>query len=171
MDEVWFIPTGNPPHKRTEGISPGETRAEMLELATAGTPYFAVSRMELAREGKTFTVDTLTELHEEDPSRELFFLIGADSLTDLPTWREPARILELATIVAVNRGDAPPPDLAPLTDHLGPSAAARVQLVTMPGIDLSSTNLRHRIRQGKTIRFTTPKPVEAYIAAHKLYVQ
>ncbi len=170
LDEVWFIPTGNPPHKQTEGISPGETRAEMLELATAGVPHFVVSRMELAREGKTFTVDTLTELHTEDPNRELFFLIGADSLTDLPTWREPARIVELARIVAVNRGDRPQPDLGRLTDQFGRSVTAGIEIVTMPGIDLSATDVRSRVRQGKSIRFMTPRAVEAYIAANKLYV-
>ena len=85
-----FIPAGTPPHKAAESITPGNQRAEMLEFAIAGHPQFSVNRMELAREGRSFTVDTLRQLHAEDPSRELFFLIGADSLADLPLWRDPA---------------------------------------------------------------------------------
>jgi len=143
----------------------------MLELATAGMPQFVVSRLELEREGTTYTVDTLSQLHGQDPDRELFFLIGADSLADLPTWREPARIAELATIVAVNRGDRPLPELAPLTAQLGRTVTDRIQFVTMPGIDLASTDIRHRVRAGHSIRFMLPRAVETYIAENHLYVE
>jgi len=104
LDEIWFLPAGAPPHKQNALISDGRIRAAMLELAIAGHRAFAVNRMELDRAGTTFTVETLQHLHEENPSRELFFIVGADSLTDLPTWREPQQIARLATIVAVNRG-------------------------------------------------------------------
>ncbi|MEX0717813.1 MAG: nicotinate-nucleotide adenylyltransferase [Planctomycetaceae bacterium] len=169
LDEVWFLPSGNPPHKRGEGISPGKARAEMLEFAVAGLPEFRVDRMELERAGTTFTVDTLEELHRQDASRALFFLIGADSLADLPTWREPRRVAELATIVAVNRGDRPLPDPAALAATLGESLASRIRFVTMPGIDLSSTDIRRRVRAGESIRFMMPRAVEAYIREHGLY--
>lgn len=169
LDEVWFLPTGSPPHKRGNGISPGKARAEMLEFAVAGCPEFRVDRMELEREGTTYTVDTLEELHRRDPSRELFFLIGADSLIDLPTWRSPQRIGELATIVAVNRGDRPLPDQAALVATLGESLAERIRFVTMPGIDLSATDIRRRVRAGESIRFMTPRAVEAYIRERGLY--
>ncbi len=114
LDRVWFLPAGQPPHKAADGISPGQQRAELVEFAIAGHPQFAVNRLELGRAGRSFTIDTLSEIHAEDPSRELFFLIGADSLADLPGWRDPAGIVELATIVAVNRGDRPLPDLEQL---------------------------------------------------------
>jgi nicotinate-nucleotide adenylyltransferase len=117
LDEVWFLPAGSPPHKADAAITDGKHRAEMLELATAGMPRFRVNRMELSRAGKTYTVDTLTQLHTEDAGRELFFLIGADSLGDLPTWRQPQRISELATIVAVNRGERPLPDVAAICEQ------------------------------------------------------
>src|SRR5690606_37679433 len=120
LDRVWLLPAGQPPHKRDAVITAGKSRAEMLEFAVAGYPQFEVNRRELRREGASYTVETLAELQAEDPARELFFLIGADSLIELPTWREPRRILELATVVAVNRGDRPLPDLAPIKMALGP---------------------------------------------------
>lgn len=169
LDEVWFLPSGSPPHKQRQGINAGEVRAELLELAIAGDPHCVVNRMELDREGTTFTVDTLQHLHDEDASRELFFLIGADSLKDLPSWREPQRIAELATIVAVNRGDRPLPNRDALASSLGEAIALRVQLVTMPGIDLSATDIRRRIREGKSIRYMVPRAVEMYIEEHGLY--
>jgi nicotinate-nucleotide adenylyltransferase len=170
LDEVWFLPTGDPPHKRQAAITPGKSRAEMLELAVAGHPQFRVNRMELQRQGTTFTVDTLEVLHSEDPSRELCFLIGADSLAELTTWRSPARIAELATIVAVNRGDRPLPDVAPLAERLGKEFMSRLVFVTMPGIELSSTDIRRRVRAGQSIRYMTPRAVEMYIVEHRLYL-
>jgi nicotinate-nucleotide adenylyltransferase len=169
LDQLWFVPAAVPPHKQGREITPGKARAEMLEVAIAGCRDFAVSRMELDRGGTTFTVDTLQHLHDEDPSCELFFLLGADSLADLPTWREPARIAQLATIVAVNRGDRPLPESATLKTMLGEEIALRVQLVTMPGIDLSASDTRRRVREGRSIRFMVPRAVEVYIHEHQLY--
>jgi len=170
LDELWFIPAGTPPHKQTSTISPGKARAEMLEFATAGHAAFVVNRMELERGGTTFTVDTLQQLHDEDPSRDLFFLIGADSLVELPLWRKPQRIAELATIVAVNRGDRSLPDFQQLTPAIPASVISRIQVVSMPGIDLSATEIRRRVGEGKSIRYMTPRSVDVYIAQHQLYV-
>jgi nicotinate-nucleotide adenylyltransferase len=169
LDEVWLIPSGRPPHKRQSPLTPGKTRAEMLEFAIAGHADFAVSRMELDRQGPTYTVDTLQQLHDLDSSRELFFLMGADSLAELATWREPERIAELATIVAVNRGDRPLPERAMLERLVGAAIAARVQLVTMPGVDISASDLRRRVRDGRSLRYLVPRPVEIYIQEHGLY--
>jgi nicotinate-nucleotide adenylyltransferase len=169
LDQVWLLPAGSPPHKMGAEISTGKQRAEMLEFAAAGHQAFLINRMELSREGKSYTVDTLRQLHEERPEDELFFIIGADSLSDLPTWREPERIVELATILAVNRGDRPLPSREQLVQHLGEKIASRVELVRMPGIDLSSTDIRRRVREGKSIRYMVPRAVEVYIAEHGLY--
>ncbi len=169
LDQVWFIPAGNPPHKQNEAISPGIQRAEMLEFAVAGHPQFSVNRIELNRTGRTFTVDTLRSIRAEDPTRDLFFLIGADSLSDLPLWRDPAGIAALATIVAVNRGDRPLPDLEALRGKLGDAVLERVQIVIMPAIDLSSTDIRRRVREGRSIRFMVPRACEVYIEQHGLY--
>jgi nicotinate-nucleotide adenylyltransferase len=169
LDEVWFLPAGAPPHKGSAPISSGKARAEMLELAAAGNPQFRVNRMELERQGTTYTVETLEQLHADNPDRELFFLIGADSLAELTTWRAPERIVELATIVAVNRGDRPLPDVAPLERRYGAAFRSRIQFVTMPGIELSSTEIRRRARAGQSVRYMTPRAVEMYIAEHRLY--
>lgn len=169
LDEVWFIPAHQAPHKQGTPGTPGKARAEMLDFAVAGFPQLKVSRREIDRGGTSYTVDTLQQVHDEDPSREIFFLIGADSLDDLPTWREPGRIADLATIVAVNRGDRPLPDPQRLRQHLGEAIAARLTTVAMPGIDLSASDIRRRVREGRSIRFMVPRAVEAYIAEHGLY--
>ena len=169
LDEVWFVPAAQPPHKLESTISSAKARCEMIEFAIAGHPQFKLSRLELERPGPSFTVTTLEQLHAENPSRELFLLIGADSLHDLPHWREPQRILELATVVAVNRGDAVLPDRSLLERQLGP-AAARLRFVQMPGLDLAASDLRRRVSAGQSIRYLVPRAVESYITQHRLYV-
>jgi len=170
LDEVWFIPAGLPPHKMAQTIAGGKARAEMLELAIAGHERFRVDRRELERSDPCYTVETLAELAAEDSSRELYFILGADSLADFPTWREPARIFELARLAVVNRGGAPLPDLAPLRRVLGPAVDKRLDFVAIPGIDLSSTDLRRRVHEGHSIRYMTPRAVECYIETHQLYL-
>jgi nicotinate-nucleotide adenylyltransferase len=138
----------------------------MLKLATAGRPEFVVSEIELKREEVSWTVDTLRQLREDRPEDELFFLIGADSLRDFPTWKEPETIAELASVVAVNRGEA---SLDELTAGLTPELAVSVRLVTMPGNSISATDLRCRVSTEKSIRYLVPRAVEEFILAQKLY--
>jgi nicotinate-nucleotide adenylyltransferase len=172
LDQIWFMPAEVPPHKREVAITPGAKRAEMLELAIGGHSGFAVSRRELARGGVSYTVDTLEELHAEDPARELFFVLGADSLLDLPHWKSPARICELATLMVAGRPDAAALDEAPLVAALGPEAARslRIARITMPRIELSSREIRRRVAAGESIRYRTPRAVEKYIETARLYV-
>ncbi|HEY2840067.1 MAG TPA: nicotinate-nucleotide adenylyltransferase, partial [Pirellulales bacterium] len=143
----------------------------MLDLATGGNPAFRVSRIEVDRGGVSYTVDTLTTLAAEDPRRELFFLLGADSLLDLPNWREPERILELASPVVVSRPGVPEFDfnaLAGLTSAERLSEFRRNQ-VEMSQVGLSSSEIRHRVAAGRSIRYRTPRAVETYIQTHGLY--
>ena len=133
LDEVWFVPTKIPPHKKAGSLSPDADRVEMLKLATAGRPEFVVSDIELKREDVSWTVDTLRKLHDERPLDEFFLLIGADSLRDFPTWKDPESIARMASIVAVNRGEA---SLGELTVGLSSEMAGSVRLVTMPGISI-----------------------------------
>jgi nicotinate-nucleotide adenylyltransferase len=170
LDQVWFIPAGTPPHKPARTISPGKARAEMLDLAVAGHECLRVDRRELERADPCYTVETLMGLQAEDPKRELVFLLGADSLIDFPAWREPRQIVELARLAVVNRSGAPLSDLAPLRPTLGDAIETRIDFVTIPGVDISSSDLRRRIREGRSIRFMTPRAVECYIETHKLYV-
>ncbi|MFT5325329.1 MAG: nicotinate-nucleotide adenylyltransferase [Planctomycetaceae bacterium] len=166
LDEVWFVPTNIPPHKDAGSLSPDADRVEMLKLATAGRPEFVVSEIELKRDEVSWTVDTLRQLREERPEDELFFLIGADSLRDFPSWKEPEEISQLATVVAINRGEA---SLEELTAGLGSQLSESVQLVAMPGISISATDLRRRVSDGKSIRYLVPRAVEEFILAQKLY--
>lgn len=166
LDEVWFVPTKIPPHKKAGSLSPDADRVEMLKLATAGRPDFVVSEIELDRKEVSWTVDTLRQLRIDRPDDELFFLIGADSLRDFPTWKEPEEIAKLATVVAVNRGEV---SLDELTADLKPELAESVRLVTMPGISISATDLRSRVSAGKSIRYLVPRAVEEFILARKLY--
>lgn len=170
LDEVLFIPAGSPPHKQTQAITPAKARLEMLELAIGGHEQFRIDRRELQKVTPSFTYETLAELHAEDASHELFFLMGADSLRDFPTWREPGKILNLATLAVVNRGDQPPPDLAPSRELQGNANDLRVKLVTMPDVDISSSDIRRRVRAGQSIRYLTPRAVECYIATQLLYL-
>lgn len=170
LDEVWFVPASSPPHKDDSSITPAQARAEMLEFAIAGCPHFAVSRIELEREGPSYTVDTLQQLVDEGADRELFLLIGADSLHDFGSWREPERIAQLATVVAVNRGREPLPNAAETTAALGEQIASRVVHLNIPPIDVSATEIRERIKSERTIRFLTPRAVEAYIRENQLYL-
>ncbi len=169
LDRVLYLPCGQSPHKPRGAIATGPQRAEMLAFAVAGDPRFGVCRIELERSGPSYTVETLRQLRIEQPDCELFFLMGADSLADLPLWREPQAILELATIVAVNRGHRPPPDWTTLESRLGPNVRDRVRFVTMPGIDLSATEIRERTRLGQSVRFRVPRAVEEYIRHNGLY--
>jgi nicotinate-nucleotide adenylyltransferase len=170
LDQVWFVPCGQPPHKRRE-LTPGHERVEMLQLATSGYAPFSVCSLEIDRPGTSFTVDTLAEIRQSQSEAELFFLMGADSLHDLPGWREPARILELATLVVVRRPQTPPPDFSLLAPLLlaEPGTARRDLVVDMPQLDYSSKVLRDRVAAGQSIRFRTPRAVEKYIETHGLY--
>jgi nicotinate-nucleotide adenylyltransferase len=171
LDQVWFLPAAVPPHKQHTDMASSEHRLAMLQLAIGGHEPFVLSRLEIDRGGLSYTVDTLASLVEQQPAAEWYFLMGSDSLADLPGWREPARICELATIVVVVRPSAPPPDFAPLA---GMVSAARLQhmrehVVRMPLVDLSSREIRRCVAEGRSIRFRTPRAVEKYIETHGLY--
>ncbi|MFK7820461.1 MAG: nicotinate-nucleotide adenylyltransferase [Planctomycetaceae bacterium] len=171
LDEVWFVPAPSPPHKDDHTITPAKQRAEMLDFAVSGCPHLGVSRIEFEREGPSYTVDTLQQLATEGADRELFLLIGADSLNDFGSWRQPERIAELATIVAVNRGRDALPSAEETIALVGKDVANRVQHIHIPPIDISATEIRARVEAGNSIRFLTPRAVEAFIRENKLYAE
>lgn len=171
LDAVWFLPAAVAPHKQDREPTAVARRIEMLELAIVGNPAFSVCQYEADRGGVNFTVDTLEHFHKEDPGRELFFLLGADMLADLPLWRNPGRVCELAVPTVVRRPGCGPIDFECLS---GVASAERIELmrrhqVEMPGIDTSSTELRRRVEMGQSIRYRTPRAVEMYIETHRLY--
>jgi nicotinate-nucleotide adenylyltransferase len=171
LDEVWLIPAAVPPHKQTRELAPGKHRLAMLELALAGHEQLVASPLEIEGGGVSYTVDTLNEVVIWLPGATLFLLMGADSLHDFPTWREPARICELATIAVVRRGGSPEPDFSVLKPIVSDEQRKAIQQaqVQMPLIELSSTDLRHRAAIGQSLRYRTPRAVEKYIETHGLY--
>ena len=171
LDAVWFLPAAVPPHKQDQQLTPSKQRIEMLELAIAGNPAFSVCRYEIDRGGVNYTVETLTHLKDEDPTGELFFLLGADMLADLPHWRNASRVCELAVPVAVRRPGAGPIDFACLGDIVSPERIELIRRhqVEMPEMGVSGTDLRQRIASGQSIRYRVPRAVEMYIASHGLY--
>ncbi len=171
LDQVWFMPAAMPPHKRDADLTDGMRRVDMLRLATGGQAAFVVSTMELDRGGVSYTVDTLEALHVQLPKAELFLLIGSDSLADLPTWRQPERICELAMPVAVRRAGGPPADFAALAKFVAAERLEKIRhlAVEMPLVEFSASDIRRRVAARKSIRYRTPRAVEQYIAAEKLY--
>jgi len=171
LDQVWFIPAAVAPHKQGRTPTSAKQRIEMLELAIAGHEAFHISAIEIDRGGVSYTVDTLTAIHQQTPAAELFLLMGADSLADLLTWREPAKICELAWPIVSRRADAPEPDFSTLAPFVNP---ARLQMMEamrlhMPIIQFSSTDLRTRTGEGRSLRYRMPRAVEQYIRAQRLY--
>ena len=160
LDRVLFIPAADPPHK-SAGVTPAAHRVDMVHLAVDGLDRFAVSRIELEREGPSYTVDTLRQLRRLHPEDELFLIIGADNVSDMATWYDPEGILEQATVVAGTRlGVGADVDAA---------LAARIRRVDTPVFDVSSTRVRQRVRAGLSIRCLVPDAVERYILDHHLY--
>lgn len=161
LDEVVFVPTGQPWQKSDRSVTPAEVRYLMTVIATADDPRFTVSRVDIDRDGPTYTVDTLRDLHRERPDAELFFITGADALGSILTWRDPHEVLELAHMVGVTR---PGHDVS--ATHL-PEGAATV--VEIPALAISSTDCRERVADGRPIRYLVPAGVERFIAKLGLY--
>jgi nicotinate-nucleotide adenylyltransferase len=171
LDAVWFMPAAVPPHKRDWEPAPAKDRIEMLKLAIAGNPAFSVCTYETVRGGVNYTADTLTHIHEEDPSRELFFLMGEDMLLDLPNWKQPERVCQLAIPVVVHRAGMSPLDFNCLTAVTTPRRIEEIRRsqVEMPEIGLSGSEIRRQAAAGESIRYQTPRAVEKYIETHNLY--
>jgi len=168
LDCVQFLPARQNPLKRDAPGSAAHQRCEMVRLAIAGNPVFELSRLDLDRPPPSYTADLLRAL--QAPERELFFIIGADILPELPRWREPSEILRLARLAVVTRPGAAVPDTAALEALLS-GIRERVDVVDIPGIAIASSDLRHRVRTGQPIRYLTPPAVERYIVEHRLYLQ
>ena len=168
LEKIIFIPAYVPPHKLGQDFAPAEHRYAMTELAMQDNPHFMVSDMELKRTGVSYTIDTVRQLHQLYADKELHFIIGADSVAQLHTWHNIEEMLELTRFVAVWRPgyeDA----MTELVRHLGERAKQRVLLLDTPVCDISSTEIRTRVRQGASLAGLVPAPVEEYIYKHGLY--
>jgi nicotinate-nucleotide adenylyltransferase len=166
LDRVLFLPARQNPLKRGDPMSSGAHRCEMVRLAIGDNTTFELSTLDLDRPGPSYTADLLRALDAQD--RELYFIAGADIVSELHRWREPEAILRLARLVVVTRPGAPKPDVHAL-DTIVPDAHRRIDLVEIPGVAVSATDLRERVRRGRPIRYLTPDAVERYIEQHGLY--
>ncbi len=170
LDEVWFLPSYVPPHKLDKTISRYEHRCEMVTLATTGQPAFRVEMIEKELPPPSFTANTLAELKLRHPSVTFCLLIGGDSWNELPTWKEPARVVRQAELVVVPRPGSVLKSTAELAGQIGVTVhELKVTFVTSPLVDVSSTDVRQRARDGRSIRFQVPRAVEEFIRERKLY--
>jgi nicotinate-nucleotide adenylyltransferase len=172
LDEMVFIPTGQPPHKPGRIVTAAQYRVAMLELAIASNPHFAISLIDVERSGPSYTVDTLRQLRKEwGTNTALYFVIGWDSLQELHTWHDSAGLLEQLTyLVAVRRpGYVEEPGYNELLEVQLPGIQQRLLVIPAPQLDISATDLRQRVAEGRPIRYQTPEAVEQYIAQHGLY--
>ena len=168
LEKIIFIPAYVPPHKLGQDFAPAQDRYAMTELAVAVNPHFTVSDMELKRTGVSYTIDTIRQLHAQYEDRELNFIIGADSVAQLHTWHNIEEMLELTRFVAVWRPGYEGA-MEEMVQHLGQRARERVLLLDTPVYDISSTEIRTRIRQGASLAGLVPQAVEKYIYEHGLY--
>src|SRR3954463_14115102 len=161
LEEVVFVPTGEPWQKSDREVSPAEHRYLMTVIATASNPRFTVSRVDIDRPGPTYTIDTLRELAEDRPGTDLYFITGADALEQILSWKDSDELFELAHFVGVTRpghrldGAGLPPD--------------RVSLMEVPAMAISSTACRVRVVAGEPVWYLVPDGVVQYIAKHRLY--
>lgn len=168
LARVLFAPAKASPHKLQQPSSPAADRLRMVELAIAGNPHFEVSRVDLARPGPSYTVDTLALLQEAlGLEAELYFLMGLDSLASILTWHRPADIIARVRLVVASRPGYNA-DLAALEKEL-PGITARTLLLDMPEIGISARDLRQRVRERRPIRYQVPDDVARYIAERGLY--
>ena len=169
LDTVLFVPAGQPPHKSPTAVTAASHRVHMVELAIASNPSFQLSRVDLERPGRSYTVEMLRLLREQfGAAAEIYFIIGMDSLSELTSWRDPLGIISLCRLAVVNRSPYPQVELSTLEAEL-PGISDRVEMVRIPGIDIASSDLQARVARGHTVRYQVPEAVERYIFDNGLY--
>ena len=170
LDEILFIPSARPPHKVERQITPEVHRLMMTFLATQSNEFFQVSPMEILRDGLSYTLDTMEALMKKfGAGTELFFIIGADSMADLSKWHKARELVSKVHFIATNRPNVEV-DLAVLKEFFGAAAMEHIHQVSTPGLEISSTDIREKIKSGKSIKYLVPEVVEEYILKERLYL-
>jgi nicotinate-nucleotide adenylyltransferase len=171
LDSVYFIPSGNPPHKTEKEITRGELRQEMVHRAIADNEDFDIFDYELSRDGLTYTIDTVRVFKEQvDPDAKIYFITGADQLLAINTWRDYLKLLQEVTFVAASR---PGNDDAILQDKMASLRelpGVEIIHVEIPALSISSSDIRERVRMKKSIRYLLPSDVEGFIKMNSLYL-
>jgi nicotinate-nucleotide adenylyltransferase len=162
LDRVLFLPAAVPPHKQHLAITNAKTRLDMLSIAVGGNPAFEISTVEIDRAGVSYTIDTLESLQSQNPDSELWLIVGADTINDVPNWRRPDDVVQIAFFGVAGRPGFP---LSP------PASLPKLRLspIQMPLLEVSSTYLRAQVASGGSVRYLIPAGVEAFIRAQQLY--
>lgn len=169
LDQVLFIPAGRPWFKEGETLTDAHRRLEMVRLAIADNPHFAVSDMEVRRDGPTYTFDTLTELRGEmGEGVGLYIILGVDALNELHRWRRPCDVLDMATVIGIARPGAGTVDRTAL-ESIRDGASGEVVILDGPLIDISAADVRRRMAEGQSVEGMVPRAVEEYAERHSLY--
>lgn len=170
LDKILFIPSGMPPHKDLSGVTCGEHRFNMVKEAINNNPLFEASRIEIEREGLTYTIDTLKRLknmYGDDTG--LFFIIGADVVGDILTWKDFEKVFSICEFIAVLRPEYKEDDFEKNIEFLRSRYMAKIHIVNIPLIEISSTIIRGKVQNGKSIKYMVPDRVETYIKNNGLY--
>ena len=169
LDEVLFIPSGNSYMKDSSGILDSAVRAHLIALAIEKNPYFHLSYMEINREGASYTCDTLTELKSQNMDVEYYLILGADNLLTLESWKNPDYILQNCIVAAAVRGTGTEMRLEKIASHLIYEYQADIRILPARYMDLSSSEIRKRLKEGKSVRYMLPNKVYEYIETNRLY--
>ncbi|MGM0502138.1 MAG: nicotinate-nucleotide adenylyltransferase [Bacillota bacterium] len=168
LDEVVFVPSGNPPHKTNKKITNAEDRYSMALIATISNSKFRVSRMEIDRPGLSYTIETVREFEKIYPGAKFYFITGADAILEIFTWKAPEELLAEVEFIAASR---PGYCLSQLGKEIYDEYRDSIHLLEIPGLAISSTNIRNRVKEGRPIKYQLPAEVESYIKKHQLYVE
>ncbi len=169
IDQVLFIPSGQPPHKTDSQVTSADHRYLMTLLATETNPRFFSSRIEIDRKGYTYTIDTIRELKEMYPGSEIYFITGADAFSNILTWKNPELLLSSCHFVAATRPGYSRAKAAPQIEALMDQHADTLHYLEVPALSISSSEIRARVQQGRPIKYLLPETVENYIYKHGLY--
>lgn len=169
LSQVLFLPTGHSPHKRSQQITPASQRCDMITLAIQDNPFFTLELMEVEEERISYTYITIPKLQEKYANAELYFILGADSLFDIESWKEPGKILASCNVLAAYREDARELDFLKQISYLNEKYHARISTLHTPCFDVSSRDIRSRVNRNLSIRYLVPKEVANYITKKGLY--
>jgi nicotinate-nucleotide adenylyltransferase len=167
LDRVLWVVAGQSPLKQDRSLTPAPIRVALVQATIAGNPAFALSRVDLDRPAPHFTIDTLKLLGADFPSAELYFLMGEDSLRDLPRWKDPVEIIRLARLVVSQRPGAEM-DLSEIESAV-PGVSTRVCWLNAPQLEIASSDIQQRVREGRTVRYMLPQAVEEIVRQEGLY--
>lgn len=170
LDKVTFIPSGDPPHKDKSELVPASKRLKMTELAIQSNPYFDISDIEINRIGKSYTIDTVNVIKSKLPNDELYFIIGGDILDELESWKDIGDVFNKISFILIGRDGLEDEDIYSKIDKYKEKYDAEIHYVKGPQIEVSSTYIRQKAGEGKSIKYLVTEEVEEYIINHGLYL-